>query len=671
MGSPSSTTASATSIESPLTNTRQHGEPVFTCKGFAVGVLLSFVAGAGGVYGMLLVQGSWWGLNASAPGAIFLFFILTFFLNNPLRRLRRSLSLGAGDLVLVYAMMLLALTIPTQNFLVHIIPTMCVPFYQASAENEWQEILHPYIPDWIAPQNEEAIRRLYEGLSSGESIPWEAWIVPLTAWSALFVALSVMMISVSVILHRQWSAGERLSYPMIHLPRAMIEEGGARGGTSLLNSFFGNPLTWLGFALPFFLFGMDGLHEYIPAVPEFPQFFPYFYWFRDTVQLIWGFSFAWIGFFYLVSLDIIFSIWFFYLLTKVEEGIFNILGVTNTEVMSRYEATQSADLSHQGAGAFIVFALFGLWTARDHLKAVWRRLWLTDDAVRAVDDSEEALPYRACVVLLAGSLLFVGFWLWRAGMPVVVLPVLLGICVIYYIVITRVTAAGGIPTTRPPIIPPYFVISGFGTSILGERGLVALGFSQGWMAEMRLFPMIACANSLKLAEAVRGPKRRLFYGMLLAVVCSLVGSILMLMHLGYTHGGINLIAHFIGDGHQWHRMTPLFDETREPNLRGWMFTGIGGVVEGLLMWANHRWTWWPLHPLGFVVAAGFITGQIWLSAMIAWMLKMVIFQYGGGRLFVRLRPVFLGMILGEASTGGLWLVIDAITGNYGNRITAM
>jgi hypothetical protein len=29
------------------------------------------------------------------------------------------------------------------------------------------------------------------------------------------------------------------------------------------------------------------------------------------------------------------------------------------------------------------------------------------------------------------------------------------------------------------------------------------------------------------------------------------------------------------------------------------------------------------------------------------------------------------MILGEATTGGLSLVIDALTGNYGNCITAM
>ena len=102
-----------------------------------------------------------------------------------------------------------------------------------------------------------------------------------------------------------------------------------------------------------------------------------------------------------------------------------------------------------------------------------------------------------------------------------------------------------------------------------------------------------------------------------------------------------------------------------------LFTGIGGLIEGLLMWANHRFFWWPLHPLGFVVAAGFITGQIWFSAFIAWLLKAIILQYGGPGLFTRLRPLFLGMILGEATTGGLWLVIDALTGNYGNRITAM
>ena len=49
----------------------------------------------------------------------------------------------------------------------------------------------------------------------------------------------------------------------------------------------------------------------------------------------------------------------------------------------------------------------------------------------------------------------------------------------------------------------------------------------------------------------------------------------------------------------------------------------------------------------------------------------MILQYGGPGFFAKLKPFFLGMILGEATVGGLWLLVDALTGHYGNRITAM
>ena len=171
----------------------------FTYKGFLVGALMSLFCGGGAVYGMLLVRGSWWGLNASAPGAILLFFVLTFFVNTFLAFIRRPLALGRGDLVLIYAMMLMALTLPTQNFLVHIIPTMCVPFYSASPENDWRATLHPLIPDWIVPQDYDAIKTLYEGLPKGQPIPWDAWYVPLGAWCSLFLALSLLMICLAAV----------------------------------------------------------------------------------------------------------------------------------------------------------------------------------------------------------------------------------------------------------------------------------------------------------------------------------------------------------------------------------------------------------------------------------------------------------------------------------------
>lgn len=638
----------------------------FTYKGLLIGALFSLFVGIGGPYGMIVVQGSWWGVNASSPEVIFLFFISTFFINVLLSLIRRQFALSRADLVLLYAMLLMAVTVPMQSFLVYLIPMICVPYYSASPENNWTELFHPYIPPWIVPQDFKAIKYLYEGLPQGESIPWEAWVEPLGAWFAFFLILSFMMICLSVILHRQWSVHERLTYPMAQLPLQMISEG--EEPLARIRPFFKNKGMWLGFVLPFALFSLSGLHHYFPAVPEFRFFWDSWWWFRHTVWLVFAFSFAWVGFFYLVNLDITFSIWFFYLLCKVEEGTFNILGIASSEKLSQYEYSQPADLSHQGAGAVLVFVLYGLWAARDHLRAVFRKAWTPDTGI---DDVEEVLSYRVAVLGWLGSLLFIGIWLWRSGIPLVVLPLFLFICLIFYILVTRAVTAGGVPTARPPIVSPYFVISGLGTSILGTKGLVALTFTFVWQAEMRLFPMIACANALKLAEIVRGPKRRLFWGMMLALLCSLAGSTWMIMTMGYAYGGINLASPFLSNGNNWIYNEHTMLNPTPPNVRGWVFTGIGGIVEGLLMWAQHRWFWWPLHPLGFAIGVGWLTGHIWFSALVAWGLKLVILQYGGARLYGGLKPFFLGLILGEATVAGTWLGIDALTGMTGNFITAM
>ena len=638
----------------------------FTLRGLFAGTLLSLFVGVAAPYGFIAVRGSWWGSNASSPGAIFLFFIFTFFVNTALRLIRRPLALGRGDLVLVYAMMAMAVTVPTQNFLVYIIPTICVPFYSASVENNWESLIHPWIPEWMAPGDFDAIRGLYEGLPAGQAIPWVSWIVPLGAWFSLFLALSLMMIFMSAILHRQWAANERLPYPMMQLPRQMIEEGGDVPA-GLVVPFFRNPVTWAGFALPFGLFGLTGLNHYFPIVPDYP------FW-HGSIELFEGVglpmavSFAWVGFFYLVDLGIVFSIWFFYLAGKVEEGIFNNLGVSSRETLSQYENYQTADLSHQATGAVIAFVLIGLWTARPHLAAVWRKAWRP---ASGIDDSGELVPYRAALFGWFGCLAFVLFWLWQSGLPAAAIPLFVGMVLIYYIMITRVVTAGGIPTSRPPIVAPYVVISGMGASLLGTRGLVSLGFAMGWQAEMRLFPMIPCANALKLAEIVPGPKGRLFWGMLIALLCSLGAGTWLLLTLGYEHGGINMVGPLLSNGNNWHFLNPQLNDPPEANLRGWVFTGIGAAVEGFLMWARHRWYWWPLHPLGFPIAVGFITSHIWFSALLAWTLKAGILKYGGIRLFSGMRPFFLGLILGEATSAGFWLCVDALTGATGNHITAM
>lgn len=48
----------------------------------------------------------------------------------------------------------------------------------------------------------------------------------------------------------------------------------------------------------------------------------------------------------------------------------------------------------QCMGALFVFVAWGLWTARRHLKAVFRKAWHNDPDV---DDADELLSYRTAV----------------------------------------------------------------------------------------------------------------------------------------------------------------------------------------------------------------------------------------------------------------------------------
>lgn len=634
----------------------------FSMRGLLTGVILSIAIGVIAPYGIVFNY-YWIGFNPSSPGALFFFFVLTFVVNAIVAVLGRNVQLSKADLVMIYCMLLMAVTVPTWGLMFFLIGTLVYPFYYATPENSYVELFHDFIPSWMVPQDFQAIKDYYEGLPQGAAIPWGVWVEPMGWWLALIVAMSLMLICMSAILHRQWSVHERLTYPMVQLPQNMIEK---EEGASIA-PFFKDGVMWLGFFVPFTLLSLNALNHYWPIVPQYNPS-GRFSLFNQTLHLPIALNLAWVGFFYLVNLEITFSIWFFYVLSKIQEGVFSTLGIASTERLSAYEYSQPADLTHQASGAVIVLVLYGLWGARTHLKEVVQKLWDPDGGV---DDSEELLRYRTALWLFCGSLLFVAVWLWRSGVPIVVLPVLLVVSLIFFILVARVVAASGVATARSPIVPAYFVISGLGTSILGAKGLVALNFTFIWQGESRTSPMVAAANGLKLAEMIPGSKTRLFWGLVLALVCSLLGAAYMTLKLAYTYGAINLSLLDRAGAHGWPYIGPTMTDMPDANMRGWFFKGVGAVTEGFLMWAQHRWHWWPFHPIGFAVAVGWLTSQIWFSALICWILKGSIVRFGGVNLFQRLKPFFLGLILGEVAVSGVWGIIYVITAEKGRWITNM
>ena len=630
-----------------------------TARAIAVGAVLCFVLGWVDPYALLLYQVPSITQDMSAPGAVFLFFVLVGVVNVVLRLVHPGFALGRGELATVFIMLLIASAVPNRGAM-HLIPALAAPFYYRSPENQWDDYILPYIPEWLRPDDFQVARLLYEGLPKGQSLPWEAWTSPLLIWLSLFLALYVVMIATMVIIRRQWMDNERLIYPIMQLPMDMLR---GEGDGSLVNPFFKNKLMWLGFAIPCVVLSVNALHDYYHVLPAIELRQRHLI-FRNHEELFIYIVFSMIGFTYFVNLNIAFSLWFFNLLFKVQKGYMGLLGWSVYEPLGPYSPGRSPMHIHQDMGALIVLVAVGLWMGRSHLGAVFRKALRGDPAI---DDSQEIMSYRAAVCGAAAGMAYIAAWLWLSGVPLWVLPLLIAGAFILFAALSRIVAEAGIAWVAGPITAPALTVSGLGSANLGPQALVPLGYTYLWAGEVQTSVMAFSANGLKVAEQVRGGRRRLFWAMLLGAVVCFVGCALAMLKCGYEFGGINLGAPYGPFGNL--AQAP-FTEFAEPFSRnpttvrwdGWLFTAAGGMGMGLLMLAQHRVLWWPLHPLGFCISSVWAIHFVWFSVFIAWILKATILKYGGPRLFTRLRPLFLGLILGEFVTQGSWLIIDALTG---------
>jgi hypothetical protein len=409
------------------------------------------------------------------------------------------LRLQAHELFTVYVMMLLASMIASRGVLEKLIPLLVVPNYDASAENGWKRLFFGSIPRWAVPfdphgdPKQPAVVQFFESLRPGEHLPWQVWIAPLLAWG-LFVALMfAAFLCLAVLLRRQWVDNEKLSFPLVQLPLEMIRGSAAAAGerTSSAGGFLKNRLTWVGFALPALVFGFNGLHQWYPAIPEFPTEVDLNAVFAQPPWNGMGYfhvfaSFAAVGFFYLLPTVLVFSLWFFFLLTKLEEAGATAYGY-QPEEMPMYPC--KLFVGYQAIGAYLVLVIAMLWAARPHLARLWRAA-IGRGALRSAgppEDADELLSYPvafwgllACLLLLAGWLTMLGMTYWLALFELVVL--LFGVV----LVMARSTCEAGMLMTETSF-RPIDVYRMIGTvRSLGPANVTALAFLDGlWMRDQR------------------------------------------------------------------------------------------------------------------------------------------------------------------------------------------
>ncbi|MBT3267779.1 hypothetical protein HN371_11525 [Candidatus Poribacteria bacterium] len=590
--------------------------------------------------------------------APFLFAFLILVVNVALESVRPSSGLSAPELITIWCMMIVTASLPTLGLAAYLIPTLLGPTYFASPENDWAQLFHHHIPSWLIPSDARAIDGFFRGLGPGQPIPWGAWIRPLGFWAAFTAALWAMMVCLSTIVRKQWVETEKFTFPLVQLP-AELAQRPADG--SRVAPFFNSRRMWIAFAFPVVIHTVSTLHFYYPVLPEFPLRISTW---RTLATPPWSavrpldlnMQPSTIGLSYLMSLEVSFSLWAFYLIYKAERLLAAAMGYSQAVYGRGF-------VPYREMGAYVVLFAFFVWIARRHIGDIVRK---ARQSQSPIDDSTEPLSYRACVLGLAGSILAATVLILLAGADAFWL--MLGVmaffgvvCVVDAWLVTR-----GLFFIHGSFKAPDFFVAALGTARFGAANLTAIAFpKRTFFRDRRETLMPHVVNSFKLSDAGALNRRHLLVAMVIALALAVPLSFYAYLDVAYRNGAVNLgrdWIHTISPREPFNELERFLTSPTPTNWLGLLFVAVGGVVMLLLLTLRYQFIWWPLHPIGFITPGQFPMNNVWFSIFLGWLLKAVIVRQGGLKGYRAARPVFLGVVLGEACGAGVWAVIGLFTG---------
>lgn len=569
-------------------------------------------------------------------------------LNLLMRAVRPRWALTGTELLVVYALLNLATAVGGIDMLQALVPSMTHPFWFATDSNRWAETFHRYLPSWLTVRDKEILTALYEGHSTLYTWPHlRPWLGPALAWLGFTLVLLWAMLCLNVLLRRRWQEEERLTYPLVRLPLEFAPDP-AR--------FLRQRALWLGLGLAATIDLLGGLNYWYPWVPHVDlrayrgvQVFTDPPW-NAVGKLEFGTPPFVVGIGYLLPLPMLFSCWFFFILTKVE--------LVLTAAIGYGEDPRLPYLNEQCFGAYLGIALLVFWNGRTYWREVWDKAW---GRPSRLGEQDEALSYRAGLSgVLVGFGLLVLF-LWQAGMSLGFAGSFLGLVLLLSLALTRLRAELGPPVHDLPYASPGQVLAlVLGPSELGPRNLTLTALTLWFNRGYRCHPMPAQLEAFKMIAPRGREARRLLMALTLAGALAAFSTFWALLHVFYVEG--QATAKIRGEpvhygNYAYNQLQTWLQVPLEPDARALLFILAATVFTLLLNWGRRRYTWWPLPPVGYVLQGGWMMRHIWFGLFWAWVIKTLLLRYGGLRLYRTALPFFLGLILGEFLVAGLWSLI--------------
>jgi len=350
-----------------------------------------------------------------------------------------------------------------------------------------------------------------------------------------------------------------------------------------------------------------------------------------------------LSFAFLTNVDVLFSIWFFHLLTILQIGFQNRLGMTLGS--SDLWCASDPATSWQAFGGFIFFVLWGLWVARHHLRDVWRIAWRTGETEQSPND---LLSYRASLIGLAIATVFLIYWFRAMGMEYKIIAAYMFAAFVINFGITKVVAQCGLVYVRPSLTAQSFALRTVGSANLTPQSMTGTMFTFAYCSDNKYMMFYTAAHAGKMTEAMKLNPRLLVVGMGTATLLSILVSFWITLKMGYAHGAYNFGAWEYQSGNI-QIVETIVSKMRNPTPTDWPqlgFLSAGFCVMALLTWLNLQFVRWPLHPVGFIFGFSWALRAAVFSIFLAWLIKVIILKIGGIGLYRKARPFFVGMLIG-------------------------
>jgi hypothetical protein len=651
-----------------------------TLRSFLLGSAIAALVCAVGPYNDYVVANTVL-VDSYFPVALVLtLFLLVVLVNAPLHRFSPRWALSASELAVVLVVLLGASAVAAQGLSRTLVPMLVAPFRQGLTNRDfWLAFTRLGLPHWLFPVGDRdhpgtstIVSGFYDRLPADVPVPYGAWIVPLCGWGIFFGALFATLLAISAIVGPQWAYNERVSFPLAQVQLELIEPP-APGRA--LNELFRSRLFWLAMFGVIVLHSLRGLNAYFPKqVPVVPLSFNLN---GDLTNEPWvhvsGYVksgtifFTFIGLTYFIPARVSFSLW----------GTFLLVELVNFHQAAAYSPIPAEAWIDQHLGAALAFVVAIGYVGRRRWREVLACLRPGRRAARG-GPGILPVPRFAAILMIAGPLVMLE-WLTALGVQWWMAILIVLLLLIAHLVVARVVAETGLPFIRS-YVNPLQVVTNLPVGALTGRDVFFSGvFTMNGAINTRESLLGYAVHAEYIADAVPSLHDRprtvvalIGWGTFLGAVVSAAAS----LHCYYRYstplapgasGPLNVFGSQIWPASLIAAPLQQFSAGRFPAkpYNPWLHIGAGFCITSLLEMAALGWSWWPLLPIGYLLASTWYIQTAWISIFIGWACKTILVRFGGAKLYRQARPFFFGLVFGEALAAAIWMLVSLTLASLG------